>query len=125
PVIPVLLEDARMPTAAELPPELARLARINALDISDKRWEYDVGRLVMTLEDIGNPAAPLGADPPPPEAPAHAPAQAPVPALASTPSAPTPRLSRRTKIAAIGAVVVLAAGIAAFLLAGGQSGPAG
>lgn len=54
PVIPVLLEDAHMPTSADMPAELWRLARVNALDISDKRWEFDVGRLMTALERVGS-----------------------------------------------------------------------
>ena len=50
PVIPVLLNEARMPSAAELPPDLVPLATRNALEISDSRWTYDVGRLIAALE---------------------------------------------------------------------------
>ncbi len=51
-VIPVLVEDADMPPASKLPPALAPLARLNALRISDDRWDYDVGRLVARLEQV-------------------------------------------------------------------------
>jgi hypothetical protein len=50
PVIPVLLNEAQMPSDAELPPDLAPLATRNALEISDSRWTYDVGRLIAALE---------------------------------------------------------------------------
>ena len=44
-VIPVLIEGAQMPSAAELPADIAPLAKINALELSNKRWRYDLGRL--------------------------------------------------------------------------------
>jgi hypothetical protein len=51
-VIPVLVQGAPMPRAEELPPSLARLARRNAIELSDARWAYDVDRLVRTIQDI-------------------------------------------------------------------------
>ena len=53
PLIPVLVEGAAMPSAAELPGELSPLARINALEISDNRWDYDIGLLIASLESLG------------------------------------------------------------------------
>jgi hypothetical protein len=46
---PVLVDGARMPSEAELPAPLVPLARRNALEITDSRWAYDVGRLVAAL----------------------------------------------------------------------------
>jgi hypothetical protein len=51
-VIPVLVQDAPMPRADELPPSLARLARRNAIELSDARWAYDVDRLAHTIQEI-------------------------------------------------------------------------
>jgi hypothetical protein len=51
-VIPVLVEGATMPTAEELPADLAGLARRNAIEISDVRFKFDVKRLVETLERV-------------------------------------------------------------------------
>ena len=45
-VVPVLVDGAAMPSAAELPPDLARLARINAFQLSSSRWRYDVDQIV-------------------------------------------------------------------------------
>lgn len=58
-VIPVLVQDAPMPGAEELPPSLARLARRNAIELSDARWAYDVDRLARTIQAIleENPAS--------------------------------------------------------------------
>src|ERR1044071_5509676 len=50
-VIPVLVDDAPMPREQDLPDDLKRLARRHALEISDERWEFDVGRLMDTLEE--------------------------------------------------------------------------
>jgi poly-gamma-glutamate capsule biosynthesis protein CapA/YwtB (metallophosphatase superfamily) len=51
-VVPVLVQDATMPTAEELPPALADLARRNALDLSDARWRHDVDRLISAAERV-------------------------------------------------------------------------
>jgi hypothetical protein len=51
-VIPVLVQDAPMPRAEELPASLAKLARRNAIELSDARWAYDVDRLARTIHDI-------------------------------------------------------------------------
>jgi hypothetical protein len=66
-VIPVLVQDAPMPSAEELPPSLARLARRNAIELSDARWAYDADRLAHVIREIleESPAAP----PPIPVAP--------------------------------------------------------
>jgi hypothetical protein len=58
-VIPVLVEGAEVPSPSELPPSLTRLSRIQAVGLSDERWEYDVGRLVGWLEEIVGPASPV------------------------------------------------------------------
>jgi TIR domain-containing protein len=49
-VIPVLVEGAKMPTPRELPAALAGLARRSAIELTDERWRYDVGRLVQAIE---------------------------------------------------------------------------
>lgn len=50
-VIPVLVEGAGMPREHELPDDLKPLARRQALEVSETRWEFDVGRLIDTLEE--------------------------------------------------------------------------
>jgi hypothetical protein len=49
-VVPVLVEGATMPSAAELPPSLAEFSRCQAVELSDTRWRYDVDRLVEMLQ---------------------------------------------------------------------------
>ncbi len=49
PVVPVLVEDATMPRAEDLPPALQSLSRRNAITVTDARWERDVARLAKAL----------------------------------------------------------------------------
>jgi hypothetical protein len=51
-VIPVLVSGAQMPDRGDLPPDLVALARRNALELSDRRWRYDVGQLISTLDEL-------------------------------------------------------------------------
>lgn len=62
-VVPVLVQGAEMPETSELPQDLARLTRRQAIELTDSRWGYDVGRLLETLEKIVSPAPPQ-AEPP-------------------------------------------------------------
>src|SRR5262245_2894158 len=39
PIIPVLVGDAEMPAAAELPASIAQLRRLMSIEITDERWE--------------------------------------------------------------------------------------
>ncbi|MGH9225246.1 MAG: toll/interleukin-1 receptor domain-containing protein [Acidimicrobiales bacterium] len=49
-VVPVLLEQARMPGKADLPPNLAELADRNAVRLTDNGWHDGVRRLAAGLE---------------------------------------------------------------------------
>ncbi len=61
------------------------MARIQALEISDRRWEYDVEQLLAQLEGVmredSEPVAPVEPSPPPPAepVPVSAPTAPPVP----------------------------------------------
>ena len=58
PVYPVLIENAVMPRAEELPAPLQPLVRHNAISISDHRWSADVTRLAKVVAiDIPGSAA--------------------------------------------------------------------
>jgi hypothetical protein len=93
-VVPVLVEGAVMPRAHELPEPLRRLARRNALEITDTRWRHDAGRLVETIkkvlagratgEAIREAEAQVAADPPPDISAAAAAPAADVPAPAES-----------------------------------------
>jgi TIR domain len=56
-LIPALVQDADMPTAAQLPDALRPLVARQAVELSDQRWDYDVGRLVGVLERVLSDAA--------------------------------------------------------------------
>ncbi len=56
-VVPVLVENATLPAADDLPPSLAPLLRRNALEVSDSRWDYDVKRLADRIEAVVGPPA--------------------------------------------------------------------
>jgi len=56
-VIPVLVGGAAMPSEEDLPPDLAALARRQADELSDKRWEFDTEQLVKILvKTLGRPS---------------------------------------------------------------------
>lgn len=50
-VIPALVQGAEMPAEDALPEPLAKLARRNAIEISDSRWAFDVDRLSDAIEE--------------------------------------------------------------------------
>ncbi len=52
-IIPLLLENAQMPAASELPQDLTPIAELNALKLRDGDWEADVGKIVQRLEKLG------------------------------------------------------------------------
>ena len=49
-VIPVLVQEARMPFATDLPEGLEALARRNSLEVSDNRFRTDIDQLIKALE---------------------------------------------------------------------------
>jgi hypothetical protein len=51
-VIPVLVDGARMPRQQQLPADLQKLARLNALEMSYTRSEYDESRLARVIEKV-------------------------------------------------------------------------
>ncbi|HYL77195.1 MAG TPA: toll/interleukin-1 receptor domain-containing protein [Bryobacteraceae bacterium] len=54
-VIPALVDGAAMPQANQLPPDLASLARRNAIEISNAMFRPSVERLIGTLEETVRP----------------------------------------------------------------------
>jgi hypothetical protein len=50
PVVPVLVQDAKMPRAEQLPSDLKELAYRNGVELTHARWDSDVQVLVKTLE---------------------------------------------------------------------------
>ena len=52
-VVPILINDARLPSAAELPPDLAELPLRQAYALrSDERWDSDVRALIERLKPL-------------------------------------------------------------------------
>lgn len=49
PVVPVLFGGARLPPEAELPEDIRTLRKMQDAEITDKRWDYDVGELLKDL----------------------------------------------------------------------------
>jgi len=88
-VYPVLVNKASMPKTAELPERMARLTRLNAVELTDARWRYDVGRLTASLDEqldgytgfgTKRPAEQVTPSPTPTPAPDPAPRPSPAPA---------------------------------------------
>jgi cytochrome c-type biogenesis protein CcmH/NrfF len=52
PIIPVLLQRAPMPSEDELPPSIADLAGFQSAEITDTRWDFDVGQLIRAIDDL-------------------------------------------------------------------------
>jgi len=51
-IIPALVQNAQMPSSDELPETLRPFARRHAVELSDSRWTFDVGKLIGTLERL-------------------------------------------------------------------------
>lgn len=54
-VVPVLVEGASMPRTGDLPPSIAPLARLNAIELSDRRWKADLKTLSEVVETMARP----------------------------------------------------------------------
>lgn len=69
-VIPVLVEGAQMPESDDLPEDLQALCRRNAIELTDKRWSFDVSQLIDALRKALNlpPSSPQPSPLPPPRA---------------------------------------------------------
>jgi hypothetical protein len=52
PVVPVLIDGANIPKMEDLPGDLRRLADWQWIEISESRFDYDVGRLTTALSSV-------------------------------------------------------------------------
>lgn len=52
PIIPVCVQGAPMPSDDELPPAIAGLTEFQYAEVTDSRWDYDVGRLIQRIDDL-------------------------------------------------------------------------
>jgi hypothetical protein len=107
-VFPVLVDRATAPVSMLLPDEIKQLAGRQAIELTNERWNYDTGRLLLALEkELG-----IKEPPPPPQ------------------QAPKPARVRRTRSwkrpALIGGAALLAIVVAlgAWLLSGSGEPPA-
>ncbi len=48
-IIPVLLEETRMPLASELPADIQDMCKWQAIEITDSRWKYDIDKLIKSI----------------------------------------------------------------------------
>lgn len=119
-VIPVLVGDATMPSPEQLPADLQRLARRNAIELSDERWTHDVARLLGVLERIVAGVA-AGDDV---DTDSIAPVAPPIPApVAARPAAAPSTVGTRARLLVV-AAAVCAGVLVAIVLAGGGEDPA-
>lgn len=51
-VIPVLVQRASMPKPQDLPEDLGKLTRRNAIELTDSRWQTDVDQLINVMEKV-------------------------------------------------------------------------
>lgn len=100
PVVPVLLQGARMPSPEQLPEEIADLSYRNGFELGHSTWESDVSEMVRRLGLLKKRA----------DAPAS-----PVPREAIDPG-PSPRPA--WLVPAVTGLAVVALGVALFLLRG-------
>ncbi len=117
-LIPVLVDRAQMPSAASLPLPLAPLARRNAFEISESRWDYDVQRLI----DVLDPASPQTLSGSMPTVVAAAGAKTdtrPRPARVLT-AGPDPGKRRWMAAAVAGGLLLLVLAVVAMLAGGGD-----
>lgn len=52
-ILPILLSRTPMPNAKALPPAIAGLARAQAFELRDERWESDLALLLSSMEQLG------------------------------------------------------------------------
>jgi serine/threonine protein kinase len=52
PIIPVRVQGARMPSEAELPPSIADLTGFQSAEVTDSRWDFDVGLLIQAIDNL-------------------------------------------------------------------------
>src|SRR5919204_949697 len=115
-VIPVLVEEAHLPSADDLPGSMRDLLFRNALPIRDVSFHSDASRLVEALEKLAREKASGVVEvPPEPSAPATRPPRIYEPRR-------FPRPSTRSLVAATAAVALAAAGaIIGWYVSGGGS----
>ena len=112
PVIPVLVHSAKMPSQDQLPESLKSFSHRNSVELSHARWPSDVQLLIEALNSYVAPSKATVQEP------VHAtvPVQLPPPHQPATTAAPAVKKSSVPLIAGIGALVVIVAAIAIYLV---------
>ena len=52
PIIPVRVQGAPMPSEDELPPSIADLTGFQSAEVTDSRWDFDVGLLIQAIDNL-------------------------------------------------------------------------
>ncbi len=112
PVIPVLVQGARMPRPDQLPGDLVELAYRNGVELTHARWESDVGVLCKALAAHVQPQAPVT---PQPAAAVDKPG-----AAQGTNAAPPAAKRWRMPAALLAGVVVAATGVGVYFASGSR-----
>jgi TIR domain len=109
PVIPVLVHDAKMPSATLLPESLKGLAYHNSVELSHTRWNSDVALLVEALKAYVTPKTTA-------EVPVHGtvPVQLPAPHHPEGSATPAPAKSKTQVIISIATAAIVVAGAIAY-----------
>ncbi|MEQ1685755.1 MAG: toll/interleukin-1 receptor domain-containing protein [Burkholderiaceae bacterium] len=110
PVLPVLVQGARMPSAEELPEDLANFAFRNAFELSHNRWDSDVREMLKRLGLGDGRPAEGGAERAGPAPKALAGVLWPVAGAVTGSMEPTALKRRLAAVAALLVAVALAAG---------------
>jgi len=112
PVIPVLVHAAKMPSQDQLPESLKSFSHRNSVELSHARWPSDVQLLIEALNSYVAPSKATIQEP------VHAtvPVQLPPPHQPATTAPPAVKKSSVPWIAGIGALVVIVAAIAIYLV---------
>jgi hypothetical protein len=112
PVIPVLVHGAKMPSQDQLPESLKSFSHRNSVELSHARWPSDVRLLIEALNSYVAPSKAAAQEP------VHAtvPVQLPAPHQPATTAPPVAKKSSLPLIAGIGALVVIVAAIAIYLV---------
>ena len=63
-VVPVLVEDARLPREEDLPRSLHKLVTRNAVELTDKHWDHEVMKLIEALKEVVKPNVPVATQSP-------------------------------------------------------------
>ena len=123
-VIPVLVQDATVPRAEELPPTLQTLARRHATELDDSKWAYDIDRLsTIVKKDLKDPSDDprWQQPPPPPQAPPSqvASPQPPGAGEEESPGGARKKLLRRSAVVLVACLAVLGVVVVIGFLAPG------